>query len=253
MHPSTTPALRVMVVQALKSNWRIGAVLGLLALSVIVGYQYVMPVREVLNTVAAYKEHYGFRFAMVSTALFGGLLPLLIDQMRARPNRHLDVMTVAFMILFWAYKGAELDLLYHTQARVFGDDDAWRTVLVKTFFDAFVYVPIWAMPSVVLAYHFLDERLRLRRAWRHLGPQWYRRRILPVLLVNWIIWIPSVLVIYSLPLALQLPVQNIILLFFAIILLFMTARTPDLPATGVEATALQDQGVVTRAGDADHA
>jgi len=50
-------------------------------------------------------------------------------------------------------------------------------------------------------------------------------RYLPMLIAGWLVWIPTVMLIYLFPLPLQLPFQNIILCFWSMILLFFTKNS----------------------------
>ncbi len=217
----------ILVGRAIRANWPISLTLGSIAAAIIVSYYFVAPLRTPMEQLAELKERYGLRFAIVSTGIFGGLLPLLIEQFRSNPSRRLDRASLLFFTGFWGFKGAEIDLLYRGQALLFGDVASPGTVVAKVTVDMLIYVPLWAIPSVVIAYLWLDNSFDYRRTLGSLGPKWYRHRILPVMVMNWIIWVPAVTVIYSLPLTLQLPVQNIILLLFAIVLLFMTAPGPQ--------------------------
>jgi hypothetical protein len=56
-----------------------------------------------------------------------------------------------------------------------------------------------------------------------MGERWYRRRVLPVMVSNWGVWIPAVSIIYMLPPALQLPLQNLVLCLWALMLIFLTS------------------------------
>jgi hypothetical protein len=48
-------------------------------------------------------------------------------------------------------------------------------------------------------------------------PGWYRRRVLPLLIGNIGVWVPAVAIIYLLPTPLQLPLQNIVLCFYTLV------------------------------------
>ncbi len=55
--------------------------------------------------------------------------------------------------------------------------------------------------------------------------RWYSRRVLTPLISNLAVWLPAVTIIYSLPPALQLPMQNLVLVFFTLILAHLMRRT----------------------------
>ena len=55
-------------------------------------------------------------------------------------------------------------------------------------------------------------------------PGWYGRTVLPTMITNTAVWIPAVAIIYALPTALQLPLQNLVLLFFTLLLAHLNRR-----------------------------
>jgi hypothetical protein len=75
---------------------------------------------------------------------------------------------------------------------------------------------------MVIGYMFKDSGYSIRRTRLNLGPHWYRRRGLPLMLANWGVWIPTVICIYCLPTPLQLPIQNIVLCMWCLMILFIT-------------------------------
>jgi hypothetical protein len=124
------------------------------------------------------------------------------------------------LVAFWAYKGLEVDLLYRLQSRVFGDTAHWTVLVQKVLVDQLLYCPLLAIPATTLCYS------GLRRGWRRLldGRSlagWYRREVIPLLVLNWMVWLPAVSLIYCLPLPLQLPMQNLVLCLWSLFLLFL--------------------------------
>ena len=81
-----------------------------------------------------------------------------------------------------------------------------------------------AVPPTALAYAFKDADLSLKRTLDPIRRQglgrWMYQVVLPLLLSNWGVWIPAVVVIYCLPLPLQLPMQNLVLCFWSLLLIF---------------------------------
>ncbi len=49
-------------------------------------------------------------------------------------------------------------------------------------------------------------------------PGWMMREIVPVLIANLGVWLPTVCIIYTLPTVLQLPLENLVLCFFTLML-----------------------------------
>jgi len=92
--------------------------------------------------------------------------------------------------------------------------------------DQFVYCPLFAVPITVLVYAWIEEHYRAAPVVTDVrAGQWYRRRVVPVLISNFGVWIPAVCIIYALPTPLQLPLQNIVLCFFTLLLAHVTAKS----------------------------
>lgn len=219
---------------AAKQNRIPAFVLWLFGIGIVAGYFYVPAIHDGLESAGRFKESYGWRFSLVSTALFGGLIPSLIAR---RLNRQRQSSSRDYLVsntLFWGYKGVEIDLFYHGQALLFGATPDFATIAVKTFCDQFLMVPVFGIVNVVLFYVWRDCGWSIGKVPAALGRQWYRRKVLPVLIANWIVWIPAVAMIYSLPLPLQLPVQNLILCFWILILMVFTQEPNDRKTSDVE-------------------
>ena len=201
-----------------------GAALSAFAVTLLLAYFYVEPVRDALQRVADFKETVGWPFAIVSTALFGAVLPWLVQRLRPAYRGETRWSHLLFLAAFWGYKGAEIDWFYKLQAHLVGDAATLGIITVKVLIDQCLYVPLWAVPTTVLAYRFKDEGFDVGRLRRVIFEDhgglggWVRARVLPVLVSNWAVWLPAVVVIYALPQALQLPIQNLVLCFWALLL-----------------------------------
>lgn len=223
--PTRHPLLQGL--DAARANLAPGAVLWVAGLAILFAYYYHEPTHAMLGRVAALKEAVGVPFAMVSTMVFGGLLPLLAQRL-ARPSvARASVREIPFLAVFWAIKGFEVDMLYRLQAVMFGGEVSLVAVVLKVLVDQLVFVPLWATPTIVLGYLWKDSGYRFGRAYRRLGPQWYRRRVVPMILANWGVWFPAVAIIYCLPLPLQVPIQNIVLCLWVLMVMFLTRQRQD--------------------------
>jgi hypothetical protein len=208
--------------QAARANLRPGLALAAFALAILIGYYFIPPVHHALAHIANLKDHLGLLLTIPSSALFGGLIPTFIQRLRDRtPWSH-----ILFFTAFWAYKGLEIDLFYRFQAFLFGHDAQPLTIACKVFFDMALYCPLWAVPNTIIIYQFADLGFR----WRRLQPRvrrplpWFFHDVLPILICNWAVWLPTVCVIYALPLALQVPMQNLVLCFWSLLLIFQTRK-----------------------------
>lgn len=206
----------------LKRNMIPGLILQVFVVGVVSSYYLSEPIKTMFDQVAEVKLSYGFAFSAVSTALFGGLIPFLIQKARPKYRHLMPLGHVWFFVILWALKGMEVDLLYRCQAKVFGHGTDVVTLLSKTVFDQFVYVPLWGLTSCAIA-----------MTWRQCGfdfgktltvlrdKRWWTDNLMVMMIPNWLIWIVAVIAIYCLPLALQLPVQNLVLCFWCILLIFL--------------------------------
>ena len=172
-----------------------------------------------------YRARTGLVFGVFSTALFGGVLPFLY--LRTNPGTSVrgDWRQGAVLTAFWGYKGVEIELWYRLLAWLVGTGGGAGTIAIKTALDQFVYCPFFAVPLMAVVYQWCATGFSARAVaadFRATG--WYGRTVLPTLLANLGVWLPAVAIIYALPTALQLPMQNIVLCFFTLMLAHMNRR-----------------------------
>lgn len=208
-----------------RANLLPGFVLQLAALALVTAYYQHEPTRAVLNRIADWRSDVGIWSAIVSTGFCGGLLPVLYLRARRATRHQFTAAQGAAITLFWSYKGAEVDILYRLLARFVGEGHDVATIAIKTSIDQLVYCPLLAVPATVLLYewtaaHFSGAAVAADFRRGH----WVQRRVLPVLISNVGVWLPAACIIYSLPTALQLPLQNMVLCFFTLLVAHQTRR-----------------------------
>ena len=239
--PSAKPAGDLSRDPAGVSPWALGlaaarknalpaACLAVFALSLGLSYAFVPPVREAFDALAQWRNGLAFplnwAFPVVSTAIFGAVIPWSVQRLRPDRATRPSAKDLAYFTAFWGFKGAEIQLLYVVLDTVVGSGASLGIVATKIALDMGLYCPIWAVTTTLLVYQFRDARYSLSRLRR--GPlgrgwgQWVRWDVLPVVVNNWCVWIPAVMVIYTMPLALQLPFQNLVLCFWALVMAFMS-------------------------------
>lgn len=203
-----------------------GLVLQVAGILVVAAYYYFAPAHHALEALAAFRERSGVGFPVVSTAIFGGLLPCLFlwwESTREPCNHRYSAAQAAALTLFWAYKGIEVAVFYQLQAMLFGSGHTARIIVPKVIMDQFVYCPAFAVPVTVAVYQWVDSRFDGAALWADVrAPRWYLRKVLPILISNLGVWVPAVAIIYLLPTPLQLPLQNIVLCFFTLIVAHQT-------------------------------
>jgi hypothetical protein len=226
-------------VEGARANLLPGAALQVFALCLVLGYYYQPGVHNALSRLADFRERTGVAFGIASTALFGGVLPFAYisltrsDHLGDRRSRWIKGLSLT---AFWGYKGIEVGLWYRLQAFMAGSGHAAGTIAIKVFLDQFVYCPVLAVPVTVFVYQAVESGFDWAGLFADMrAPCWYRRRALPVLISNLGVWVPAVAVIYCLPTALQLPLQNVVLCFYTLIVAHQ-ARTGLTWSPGVSPT-----------------
>jgi len=208
-----------------RANLIPGFILQAFALAVVLGYYFHPPTQAALARLAGLRTAIGTPFDIFTTGVFGGLIPLLyLKAMPSTRSRYTWTQGGALTV-YWSYKGFEIALWYTFLAWSLGEAADVRTIAIKTLLDQFVYCPLWAVPVTALFYLWCESRFNLRSLIADFrAPRWYARRALPMLLANIGVWLPLVCIIYALPTPLQLPLQNIVLCFFTLMLANMSQR-----------------------------
>lgn len=209
-----------------KANLLPGFILQLFALSLVLAYYFHAPTRAWCEKLSAIRQEEGFLFSIVSTAIFGGVLPGLYLKLNPATRNRYDFKQLAFLVGLWAYRGFEVDLFYSLLAKFVGAVASPGVVVTKMAIDQFVYSPLIAVPVSYFAYfwcdsHFNTKALVADYRTRH----WYLRKVLPMLIANLGVWLPSVAIIYSLPSPLQLPLFDLVLCFFTLLLAHLTRKS----------------------------
>lgn len=200
-----------------------GLALQALALALVLAYYHLPTVQAALERLSAFRVRTGYAYGIVATAFFGGLLPVLYLHLRRSTRARFTAAQGLGLILFWGYKGLEIDLFYRFLAWAVGEDNAPGTIVKKTIIDQLIYCPLFAVPLTWLMYAWLESNYRWSPvADRLRAPRWYARDVLPILVSNVVVWVPAVAIIYVMPTPLQLPLQNIVLCFFTLLLAHLT-------------------------------
>ena len=195
-----------------------------LALLMLALYAYFPPAHAAMNDLAALKNRWGLLFSMPAQALSAGLLPFLFQRFQRGDHRRLTWAQLPFLLLVRAIMGAMTDYFYTFQAVLFGDSAAPTTILIKTIFDMAVYTPFVMLPLVVWTFGLMDNNYALDVTRASLGPHWKTKRIGPLYCAALVVWVPTLAVLYGLPLALQFPFQAIVQCFWGLVLVILTDK-----------------------------
>ncbi len=211
--------------RAARANVVPGVILWSIGLALVLAYYFHPPTHAVLERITGLRDRLGFGFPVIGTVLCGGILPILYLRRDPAVRDDYRLRNCVFLVLFWAYKGVEIELWYRFLAFLVGHGNDLRTVLIKSFLDQVVYCPLYAVPMTVVGLSFNHAGLRLAPLvadFRAGG--WYRRHILPTLIANAAIWVPVVFLVYSLPLSLQTLLFDLVLCFYILMVAHITRR-----------------------------
>jgi len=219
-------SVRQAIAESLKKNIGPGLLLQAFAVALLLSFYYHEPTQDFFRRITALRAQTGVLYGIVSTALFGGLIPFVIQRCRPAHRWRAPFKDLPFFLLFWGLMGFVVDRFYVLQAAVFGDGADLATVVTKVAVDQGFFAPFLAVPFIALAYTFKDCGYRFSGVLKTLNKQWLRQDLLPMLIANAMVWLPTTVVVYLLPLALQLPIQNLAQCFWCVLLLFLTTPRP---------------------------
>jgi hypothetical protein len=184
----------------------------------LVGSYYLMPsVAGVWESIGEFKLRWSYAFSLGSTIFAAVLLPTLVQVVMGTLPKEGRWQRVGMLALFWGYRGMEIDLFYQLQSWLFGTGNDAGTLLTKVLVDQFVMSPLWFVPTYLIVLRWVDMRGSWSRTRASLGRDFWRRTLPTVLLTNWLVWIPTLALVYSLPVALQFPLFSVVMCFFILI------------------------------------
>jgi len=207
---------------AIGENLLPGFCLQLFALIIGLSYFYWPASQQTFQFFADLKAEYGAWYAVISTSLFGGLLPFIYIYFSGK-IRFLPFQQFLFYVLIWAFLGGIINGLYDFQVFLFGDGNDWLTIVKKTAFDQFVFSTFLTGPLIALAFLWKDQQFN----WHKTKMQFddlVKVQIPTTVVTTWIIWIPAVSLIYMMPTNLQIPLFNLVLCFFVLILAILNVE-----------------------------
>jgi hypothetical protein len=201
---------------AIGANLLPGLCLQLFALTIGLSYFYWPASQQIFQFFADLKAEYGAVYAVISTSIFGGLLPFLYLFSKGKVP-FLPFIQLLFYIIIWAALGGLINAFYGLQILLFGEGTDWLTILKKTSFDQFVFTVFVTSPLIALAFLWKDQQFNWHKTKMYFDDL-IKVQIPTTIVTTWIIWIPAVSLIYMMPSNLQIPLFNLVLCFFVLIL-----------------------------------
>ncbi len=178
------------------------------AMAALVFIYYCWPTGSaLLSRYAAWQHAGGILAAALATGLAGGVLSELslvyIEDKGRWSARHLGDMAFKFVLFF--INGAVVYEFYCLQARLFGEGTSWSVLLPKIVVDQFIFTVFWSTPYQTFLFRWQALGYSAQRLWLELNGNFIVEKMLPVVVTNWMFWLPGVVLIYSMPTALQSP------------------------------------------------
>ncbi len=218
--------------RAARANLWPGVCLQLVMLLIVVAYFRAGWARPSFDQFAALKAKGGYFFSMAAAAIAGAVLPEILSVVFFQGGRvtKRTLENLCFGAVFWAVNGLIVDLFYRVQGFWFGTAPTAAVLVKKVLVDQFVYSTLFAVPFAVWCYEWKNRRYRTNDFGEFFTVRFYLEKIFPTMVANWGVWIPATALIYSLPPLLQIPLFNLALTFWALMLAYISssgARSPD--------------------------
>ena len=211
-----------MITAAIRVNLLPGLLLQCLIGIFLFAYATHDGTRQFLAALANLKQQAGFSFAFFSYVFAAALLPEMLRiaffQSGKPTLRNLRLLLTAAPA--WGLMGVAVDIFYRCQSIWFGDGNSLSSIVPKVLVDQFLFSPFFCNPVTIGYFAFRDAGFSSGTWKQILRFDYYWEHVAPVQVAGWIIWIPSVCLIYSMPPLLQIPIAVVIMCFW--VLLFTT-------------------------------
>ena len=210
---------------ALRTYWPAILLIQAIALGSVVAYYRVETAADIFATMADWKAHGGLIFAALANICSAGVLPELLKRIfRPLSIKPPGVLELAHQFVMWAALGIFVDVFYGLQGYWFGHGTDACTLLFKVVVDQLVFTPLVGLPFIVGWFTFREVHYR-PRAW--LAAMLNRSAVHRALQI-WIsclaFWPVMLLIIYSLPQALQFTLFLFGNAAYSILLIFIARR-----------------------------
>ena len=208
--------------RAAKANLVPGLLVQSVMVGVLVAYYLCPPVAAYLDRIAVVKAEAGYLFSIGVGIVAGGVLPEMLRWVvlqRLRWSRR-NTTNILFAIPFWSFIGVLVDWFYRRQAEWFGDEASLVVVVPQVLIDQFVFTPLLTAPLTAILYDWKDSGFRWSSGF--FSKKYYLNSILPTLVAIWCVWIPIVIVLYTLPETVQIPLYALALTLWVILYTWMS-------------------------------
>ena len=216
-HPQPRAGIGSLIAAAFRRNLLPCLLLNTVAVLLVISYYRWPAAAGFWQAVGDFKLRWSFAFSFGSTVFAAVLLPTFLQWVMGTLPEGRRVFRVVSLALFWGFRGMEIDLFYQFQGWLFGHGHDAATLAKKVAMDQFIYSVLWAVPTFVIALRWVDNQGSWQRTREGLDRNFWTRTYPSILFTNWLVWIPAVALIYSLPAPLQFPLFSIVMCFFILV------------------------------------
>jgi len=211
-----------------KENLIPGLVIIFFAVLLVAAYYAFVAIQDVLEGLQTLRESWGLTFSILTSAIGAGLIPglYLVASGKSRRDKR-GFIDLLFTCFVWATDIIWIDYFYQFQDWFWGPSVTFGIVIAKMLFDQFVFTPFLSIQHVAIGLRLRDLNYDFKALGRALRDEWGIKVIVPMMVSCWLTWIPGTLVVYSLPLPLQLPLMVLIQCFFALEMAFVSSKMTD--------------------------
>jgi hypothetical protein len=197
-------------------NFVPGLILQSAAAALLALYYFAPGLRPGFEFFSTLKTEWGYAYSALTTAACGGLAPWLFLRLTGRASGR-DWREPAFYLLFWAFLGVQVDALYRAQGLMFGNEVSLAVLVRKVAFDQFVFTAFWSVPLATVCYMWKNAGYDFKALRAQLGRAFFTLHLPTMVVSAWLIWIPAVAIVYSLPPALQIPMFSLVQCFWSLL------------------------------------
>ena len=228
--PSSSPSIGTAILAVVRQNRVPCLLLNVVVILLVWSYYKWPPAAGWWQAVADFKVRWSFVFSFFAAVLAGAVLPFGIQLLMGTMPPGGRMKRFISLVLFWGYRGMEIDLMYRAQAIVFGHGHDFATLAKKVAADQFIYSALWAVPAYAVALRFIDLGCSWSRTRPTLDRYFWRHTFPTILVTNWLVWLPTVALVYSLPVPLQFPLFSVVMCVFVLMVtLLASARQQGEP------------------------
>ncbi|MEN3943457.1 hypothetical protein WJU23_19305 [Prosthecobacter sp. SYSU 5D2] len=213
-----------MIGAAFRQNRTACLLLNVLVITLVTSYYQVPAVAGIWEAIGNFKLRWSFAFSLTSTIFAAAVLPFGVQALMGTLPEHGRWKRLLLSMLFWGYRGMEIDLFYRFQGFLFGHGNDVLTLLKKVALDQFVFSPLWFVPTYLIALRWIELGANWKCTRASLDRDFWLRTCPAVMVTNWLVWIPALALIYSLPAALQFPLFSLVMCFFVLIVTLLASR-----------------------------